>query len=171
MDLSWPEVTVADNHAEVLGTWLIVEQAIDVVKAAIGTRMEQEAGCTMLEHHALFRLATAPERRMSMLRLSEALATSPSGATRVVDRLVKRGWAVREQPAENRRQTFAVLTEEGYASLVHRTRPVYHQALAESFGSLLGSGDLADLQRIGRRILEGHDRFRSEWVDVSGFAS
>jgi hypothetical protein len=66
---------------------------------------------------------------------------------------------VREQPPDNRRQTDAVLTDEGYRALTEQTRPAYHQALADCFGELLTPRDLADLRRIGRRLLEGHGRF------------
>jgi DNA-binding MarR family transcriptional regulator len=122
-------------------------------------RMEAAGGCTLLEHQALFRLATAPGRRVSMLRLADGLGTSPSGATRLVERLVRRGWVVREQPPENRRQTDAVLTDEGHTALTERTRPAYHRAVTECFGEMLTDRDLADLRRIGRRLLEGHGRF------------
>jgi DNA-binding MarR family transcriptional regulator len=155
----WPAIDVPDNHADVLAAWLHAHQAVEAVQAAMTTRMEAEGGCTLLEHQALFRLATAPDRRMSMLRLAETIATSPSGATRLVERLVRRGWVTREQPPDNRRQTDAVLTEAGYTALTERTRPAYHDALTKSFGDLLSPRDLADLRRIGRRLLEGHGRF------------
>lgn len=166
-DAPWPEIAVADNHADVLSSWLHVERAIEVVRAQMSAAIEAEAGCTMLEHHALFRLATAPDRRMSMSLLADALSTSPSGATRVVDRLVKRGWVTREQPPGNRRQTDAVLTADGHRNLVERTRPAYHRALTECFGDLLTERDFAELRRIGRTLLEGHDRLQPQWLDIN----
>jgi DNA-binding MarR family transcriptional regulator len=106
---------------------------------------------------------------MSMLRLADALTTSPSGATRLVERLVRRGWVVREQPPDNRRQTDAVLTDDGHRALLERTRPAYHQALTDSFSTMLTARELTDLQRIGRRLLTGHgayeERRYTAWVD------
>jgi DNA-binding MarR family transcriptional regulator len=155
----WPDIAVPDNHADVLSAWLHTHQAVEVVQTAMTAEMQAAAGCTLLEHEALFRLATSAERRMSMLRLADALATSPSGATRLVERLVRRGWVVREQPSDNRRQTDAVLTDDGYRALTELTRSAYHQALTNCFGGLLTARDLADLRRIGRKLLDGHGRF------------
>jgi DNA-binding MarR family transcriptional regulator len=164
--MPWPEIEVPGNHADVLSAWLHADRAIEIVKTEMTARMEAQAGCTMLEHHALYRLATAADRRLSMLCLAEGLATSPSGATRVVERLVKRGWVVREQPPENRRQTDAVLTPAGYRALVEQTRPAYHGALTECFSSMLTAHDLEELRRIGRKLLEGHDQYLQKWLDV-----
>ncbi len=158
-DQSWPKIDVPGNHPEVLSAWLHAQQAVEAVQAAMTARMEAAGDCTLVEHQALFRLANAPERRMSMLRLADALATSPSGATRLVERLVRRGWATREQPPDNRRQTDAVITDAGLLALTERTRPAYHRALTDCFGGMLTERDLADLRRIGRKLLEGHERF------------
>jgi len=158
-DLPWPEIDVPADHARALSAWLHAQHGVQVVQASISARMEAEAGCGLAEHQALFRLAHAPQHRMSMLRLADALAASPSGATRLVERLVRRGWVVREQPPENRRQTDAVLTEDGYQALLRRTRPAYHRALTESFSALLTPRELADLHRIGRKLLAGHDAY------------
>src|SRR5690349_14174543 len=158
-NLPWPEIDVPADHADALSAWLHAQHGVQVVQAAISARMEAEAGCSLAEHQALFRLAVAPERRMSMLRLADAIATNPSGATRLVERLVRRGWVMREQPPDNRRQTDAVLTDDGYRAFLERTRPAYHLALVDSFSALLTARDLADLQRIGRKLLNGHDAY------------
>ncbi|NUR70318.1 MAG: MarR family transcriptional regulator [Hamadaea sp.] len=159
---NWPEIDVPDRHPEVLSGWLHIQQAVEIVQAAMTSRMERQAETSLTEHGALFRLATAPNRRMSMLRLADYLNTSPSGVTRLVDRLVRRGWVAREVPPENRRQTDAVLTAAGLEALTTMTRPAYHAALEECFGSLLDGDDLDDLRRIGRKLLEGHNRFDAE---------
>ena len=168
-DMPWPAIDVPERHGDVLAAWLHVQQGVETVREAMTARMERDGGCTLAEHQALYRLATAPGRRTSMLRLADALVTSPSGATRLVERLVRRGWVIREQPPDNRRQTDAVLTAAGYRAFTERTRPVYHRALTESFGDLLSPEDLADLRRIGRALLEGHRRYEerrfADWDD------
>jgi DNA-binding MarR family transcriptional regulator len=167
--MPWPEIDVPANHAQALSAWLHAQHGMQVVQAAISARMEAEAGCSLAEHQALFRLAVAPHHRLSMLRLADALATSPSGATRLVERLVRRGWVVREQPPDNRRQTDAVLTEDGHRALLERTRSAYHRALTDGFSALLTARELADLQRIGRKLLKGHDAYEehryADWDD------
>lgn len=149
---------------EPIYSWLYVQQGVDAVKAAMGQRMEAEAGCSLLEHVALYQLHHNGGR-LKMLELAELLDVSPSGVTRLIERLVKRGWVVREQPADNRRQVFAVLTAEGEEACVETTARVYRASVAEEFTGLLNDRDLADLRRIGRKLMEGHGRW-----DVKRFA-
>lgn len=170
-DAPWPTIDAPADHADALSAWLHAQHGIQAVQAAVSARMEAEAGCGLAEHQALFRLATAPHHRMSMLRLADALATSPSGATRLVERLVRRGWVVREQPPENRRQTDAVLTDDGRRAFLERTRPAYHRALTESFSALLTKRERAQLRAIGRKLLTGHGSYNEHryrpWEDAS----
>ncbi|MET9231007.1 MarR family transcriptional regulator [Lentzea sp. NPDC003310] len=149
---------------EPIYSWLYVQQGVDAVKAALGRRMEAEAGCSLLEHVALYQLHHNGGR-LQMSELVELLDVSPSGVTRLVERLVRRGWVEREQPADNRRLVIAVLTPEGEEACVGTTARVYRAALAEEFTGLLSERDLADLRRIGRKLMEGHDRW-----DVKRFA-
>lgn len=149
---------------EPIYSWLYVQQGVDAVKAAMDRRMEAEAGCSLLEHVALYQLHHNGGR-LRMSELVELLDVSPSGVTRLVERLVKRGWVVREQPADNRRLVVAVLTPEGEEACTGTTARVYRASLAEEFTGLLSERDLADLRRIGRKLMEGHGRW-----DVKRFA-
>ncbi|MCR3748106.1 MarR family winged helix-turn-helix transcriptional regulator [Lentzea californiensis] len=149
---------------EPIYSWLYVQQGVDAVKAAIGRRMEAGAGCSLLEHVALYQLHHNGGR-LQMSELVELLDVSPSGVTRLVERLVQRGWVVREQPADNRRLVIAVLTPEGEEACVGTTARVYRASLTEEFTGLLSERDLADLRRIGRKLMEGHGRW-----DVKRFA-
>ncbi|MFD5824950.1 MarR family winged helix-turn-helix transcriptional regulator [Lentzea sp. NPDC060358] len=143
---------------EPIYSWLYVQQGVDAVKAALGRRMEAEAGCSLLEHVALYQLHHNGGR-LQMSELVDLLDVSPSGVTRLVERLVRRGWVAREQPADNRRLVIAVLTPEGERMCTGTTARVYRAALAEEFTELLSDRDLADLRRIGRKLMEGHDRW------------
>jgi DNA-binding MarR family transcriptional regulator len=150
---------------EAIYAWLYVQQGVDAVREALDERMESVAGCSLLEHSALYRLRMNGGR-LRMLELSELLSVSPSGVTRLVERLVKRGWVVREQPPDNRRLVYAVLTELGEAMVAETSGQVYRDGLAEEFTALLSDRDVADLKRIGRKLLEGHGRW-----DVRRFAT
>ncbi|MEU7475798.1 MarR family transcriptional regulator [Lentzea sp. NPDC042327] len=150
--------------SEPIYSWLYAQQGVDAVRAALGERMEAEAGCSLLEHVALYQLHHNGGR-LKMLELAELLDVSPSGVTRLVERLVKRGWVTREQPQDNRRLVFAVLTPEGEEACLGVTARVYRASIAEHFTSLLNERDLADLRRIGRKLMEGHGRW-----DVKRFA-
>jgi DNA-binding MarR family transcriptional regulator len=149
---------------EPIFAWLYVQQGVDAVKAAMGRRMEEEAGCSLLEHVALYQLFRGGGR-LQMSELVELLDVSPSGVTRLIERLVKRGWVTREQPPDNRRLVYAVLTRTGEEACQGVTARVYRAAVAEEFTGLLNERDLADLRRVGRKLMEGHGRW-----DVKRFA-
>ena len=147
-------------NTEAIYAWLYTQQGVEAVSDALDRRMESVAGCSLLEHSALYRLRMN-DGRLRMLELAELLAISPSGVTRLVERLVKRGWVVREQPPDNRRLVYAVLTDVGEAMVAETTGRVYREALAEEFTALLSDRDVADLKRIGRKLLEGHGRWEA----------
>jgi DNA-binding MarR family transcriptional regulator len=136
--------------------WLCLHQGVKAVEAALTATMEEHCDCTLSEHAALYRLK---DQQLTMADLSEQLSLSPSGVTRLVDRLVRRGWVARVQPPDNRRTVCAVLTDEGMRTLQGTTMVVYWQAVSRHFESTLDADDLAAVTRIGRKMLEAHGRW------------
>ncbi|MEU4740397.1 MarR family transcriptional regulator [Actinosynnema sp. NPDC023658] len=143
--------------SDALLAWLYVQQGVDAVRVAMERRIEAAAGCSLLEHDALYRIDM--NGRLLMSELSDLLAVSPSGITRLVERLVRRGWVVREQPPDNRRVVHAVLTDEGRRVLAATSAPAYRESVAEEFTASLSDRDVADLKRIGRKLLEAHGKW------------
>jgi DNA-binding MarR family transcriptional regulator len=152
---------VVNEPSDQLLAWLCVQQGVQAAQVAMSERMEALAGCSLLEHSALYRLRMSGGR-LRMLELSDLLAVSPSGGTRLVERLVRRGWVVREQPADNRRLVYAVLTEEGDRMVADVTAAAYRDTVAEAFSDHLDDRDIADLKRIGRKLLEAHGRWDAQ---------
>jgi DNA-binding MarR family transcriptional regulator len=74
-------------------------------------------GMSHRTYDALVQLSEAPERRLHMKDLADALVHSPSGLTRLVDGLEQAGYARREVDPANRRATLVVLTPAGLAAL------------------------------------------------------
>ncbi|WP_433268775.1 MarR family winged helix-turn-helix transcriptional regulator [Actinosynnema sp. CS-041913] len=146
--------------SDALLAWLYVQQGVDAVRVAMSERVEAVAGCSLLEHEAMYRIGM--NGRLPMSELSELLAVSPSGVTRLVERLVRRGWVERSQPPENRRVVYAALTEEGRRVVTATTGPTYRAAVAEEFAGTLTDRDLADLKRIGRKLLEAHGKWDAQ---------
>lgn len=142
---------------DALLAWLYVQQGVDAVRVAMERRIEAVAGCSLLEHEALYRIDM--NGRLLMSELSDLLAVSPSGVTRLVERLVRRGWVAREQPPENRRIVYAVLTDDGRRVLAATSAPAYRESVADEFAAPLSDRDIADLKRIGRKLLEAHGKW------------
>jgi DNA-binding MarR family transcriptional regulator len=147
--------------SDALLAWLYAHQGVEASQAAMSERMEAVAGCSLLEHSALYRLKMNGGR-LRMLDLSDLLSVSPSGVTRLVERLVNRGWVAREQPPDNRRLVYAVLTDEGRRMVEGTTAAAYRDTVAAAFSDHLDDHDIADLKRIGRKLLEAHGRWDAQ---------
>src|SRR5687768_1929462 len=96
-------------------------------------RMAEDAEAPdLLQSLVLTRLYRAPLRRAGMQELGEMLSMSPSGVCRLVDRLEAAGYIVRERSVEDRRVTYAVLTDAGEQALRY-TGDVYRAGYEELF--------------------------------------
>lgn len=88
-------------------------EAHAAVSAALTPTLE-EAGLSPQWFEALIRLARTPGHRLRMADLARAMTSiTPSGLTRLVDRLETEGLVRREQCPEDRRGAFAALTPAG----------------------------------------------------------
>jgi DNA-binding MarR family transcriptional regulator len=81
------------------------------------------------------------------------LVGSPSGTTRIADRLEKDGLIVRETPRENRRIVRVQLTDHG-RKVLGDAEQTFRTTLHETFGSHLAESEVAELRRALRHLLE-----------------
>ncbi|MGQ4619580.1 MarR family transcriptional regulator [Nocardia sp. R7R-8] len=84
--------------------------------ALVGREVERQLkreGLSHTQYEVLVRLADAPEGRLRMTELADALYTSKSGLTYQVTQLEKAGLLVRETCPTDVRGVIAVLTEAG----------------------------------------------------------
>jgi DNA-binding MarR family transcriptional regulator len=146
------------NPPPAILTWRDLHLADAVVCDALNARLAEQAGCSLVEHDLLAWLAAASGKRLRMLDLAARLRVTPGGLTRIIDRLVDRGWLQRDRPADNRREVYATLTREGAAAL-RTARVVYVRVIEETFARHLDEQDLITLGGIAHRLL---DRLRSE---------
>ncbi len=104
--------------------------------AAIIARIERDlaaAGVIPLTwYDVLIELYEAPDRRLRLHELADAVVLSRSGLTRLVDRLAAAGLLRREPDPADRRGAFAVLTAEGVRAL-GRAWPVYSRGIDRYF--------------------------------------
>ena len=70
-----------------------------------------------VEFEVLMRLARSPQNRLRMTDLAGQTSLSTSGVTRVVDRMDRGGLIRREACPNDRRSSFAVITDAGLARL------------------------------------------------------
>jgi DNA-binding MarR family transcriptional regulator len=80
--------------------------------------MQAQHGLTMADYEILVRLSEVEDRRMRMSDLAEVTLSSRSRLSHQIDRMEKAGLVERQLCADDRRGAFAVLTEQGWATLV-----------------------------------------------------
>ena len=130
-----------------------------VVEWRLGERLEAElqakAGVSLSRLELLMHLQIKDgKRRMS--DLADALLLSRGGATRLVAKAEEEGLVVREIPPDDRRATYAVLTDAGRAA-AERGFPVYVEAVQRLFQDFVTDEEAEVLVRIWNRVLEGND--------------
>jgi len=135
--------------------FLNLMQVSGLVKDALDEHLQETAAMSLAEQGMLIRIATARDGRVRMANLASLMMVSRSGATRIVDRLEQAGLVRREFGPEDRRATFAAVTEKGRA-LAMRSMPVFKRAVEERFIRFLDAEDVACLRRTLRKVLEGN---------------
>ena len=123
--------------------------------ARLARRLDEELraahGLPLSSYDVLTTLDSAPERRLRMRELADAIVLSRSGLTRLVDRLVRDGLVAREECEEDARGAFAVLTDAGRRRLLD-ARPTHQEGVRRLFFSALEPGDAERLSAVWERI-------------------
>jgi DNA-binding MarR family transcriptional regulator len=118
----------------------------------LGAEMERRTGLPAAWFEVLVHLKKGPVR---MNELADALFLSRGGATRLVARMEEAGLVVREIPPNDRRATFAVITDEGRAA-IERALPVHLELVEQAFGRHLEPGDAEVLIAVAERVSAAH---------------
>lgn len=105
-------------------------------------KLQAACGLPALHFHVLQTLDCAPEGRLRLQELAEAVRHSQSGTTRLVDRLEKEGLVKRHSCETDRRVTWAMLSDKGKTSFA-AAQPVWNAFLADYLHKGL-SADEAD---------------------------
>src|SRR4051812_5685100 len=125
--------------------------ALSRTHAAIAQRLQDALAQADLPplpwYEVLATLADAPERRLRMGDLAEALVITRGGLTKLVDRLIKARLLERTFCETDRRVSYATLLPAG-SEMLEEMRPVVIDELRSSFAARL-SEDEADELRAG----------------------
>jgi DNA-binding MarR family transcriptional regulator len=119
--------------------------------ATLERRLGQECGLSVPWFEVLVRLARSPEQRLRMCDLAAQVAMSPSGLTRVVDRLVEAGLVTRQHCPTDRRVAWAQLTPAGLAR-IEEAVPAHLRHLDELFAAPLTAEQQASLSALLRLV-------------------
>ncbi len=119
----------------------------------IEREVEEATGLPMASIEVLVNIGMEAGGRIRMSELADTLLLSRGGATRLVARLEDAGLVDREVPRDDRRATFAVVTDKG-AAMVERAMPILEGAAARHYLDHLNESELRTLRGASLKILE-----------------
>jgi DNA-binding MarR family transcriptional regulator len=136
---------------EELAAWRSFLRAHARITRALEAELVAEQRLSLAAYDVLVQLAEAPQRRLRMTELADAVLLSRSGVTRLVDRLERAGLVARAPVESDGRGVAAQLTEAGLERLRVAAR-THLAGVARHFADRLDADDLAALDRISRRL-------------------
>jgi DNA-binding MarR family transcriptional regulator len=136
------------------GRWMPAWLAFLRTHARLWDRLEagfrRDHGLTIARYDVLAHVEMA-DGQLRLSELAESIVLSPSGLSKLMDRMEASGLIRRDPDPSDARATFATITPQGRA-LVKKARRSHHELLQQTFGDALDDRDVADLTRIMGRI-------------------
>jgi len=140
--------------AEEFRAWRGLLRLREVVMRDIDRRLRRAGHVSLDDYGILITLVTAPRMRLRMSDLGARRMLTPSGITRVVNRLEEQGLVRRDPDPSDGRASLAVLTRDGLAAL-RRAQVVHHAAVRELYLDRLDGADLNRLADLFEKALPG----------------
>jgi DNA-binding MarR family transcriptional regulator len=98
--------------------WRAYLEASQLLANTLERELQTECGLSAADYEIFVRLSETPGRRMRMSELAERTLYSRSRLSHAVTRLEKEGWLRRQDCDDDKRGTFAELTDAGFTKLV-----------------------------------------------------
>jgi DNA-binding MarR family transcriptional regulator len=132
--------------------WMALVRTYARLWDQVEAQMRHDSGLTMPRYDVLMQLDLAGGR-LGLTELSSSIVLSPSGLSKLLDRMEASQLIQREPDPNDARSTFARITPRG-RSLVRKARDRHHAWLQQVVGNALDDRDVADLTRIMKRIAD-----------------
>ena len=133
-----------------LGAWRAFLRAGAAAALALESALVT-SGVSHSEYDVLVNVANGPREGVRPTELAEQVLITKSGLTRLLDRLVERGYIERRACASDRRGQLVVLTAEGRHAF-RRATPIVVRAIGAIFGERFSDGDVVALRSTCERI-------------------
>ena len=143
-----------------MDAWRALIQSHAALIEHLNAELEREADLPLTWYEVLLHLNQAADRRLRMRDLADSVLLSPSGLTRLVDRMERAGLVGRDTCPSDRRGSFAVLTAEGKDAL-RRAAPVHLRGIEEHFGAHLDDDEAGVVAAALGRVAAAHHRDRT----------
>ena len=124
----------------------------ETVMREIDHRLRAQGLISLADYGLLITLVTEPTLKLRMSDLGARRMLTPSGITRVVNRLEAKGLVHRAPDPADGRASFAALTKDGLKAL-RRAQVVHHAVVRELYVGRLEPHELKELARLFEKAL------------------
>jgi DNA-binding MarR family transcriptional regulator len=136
---------------EEMAAWRGLVDVSAGVMGALEAELVASHGLTAGDYGVLARLSEADDSQLRMCDLAHSLHLSPSGLTRRLDGLVRRGLVARQPSPDDGRVMLAVMTSDG-RKLLEEVAPLHVDGVRRHFISPLSRTQLRNLASAFRSI-------------------
>ena len=148
---------LADLSHEEFAIWAGFLHTHAVLVRDLDADLRAAYGLPLTDFEILLWLANRPCEGMRMAVLADTVLLSPSGLSRAVERLEARGLVQRIPCTDDRRGSYAALTEPGI-DLVRIAGVTHAAGIRRRFLDRLTPGEMRSLQAIWDRLLASRER-------------
>jgi len=141
---------------EEFAVWSGFLQTHAVLARDLDADLRAAHGLLLTDFEILLWLANRPCERMRMAALADTVLLSPSGLSRAVERLETRGLVQRVPCPEDRRGSYAALTDSGI-DLVQSASRTHAASIRRCFLDRLSRGEQQTLAGAWERLLAGNE--------------
>ena len=139
---------------EATETYGLLRSTFSQIHDLLAREMEDETGLPFDRYSILLMLAQADREELRPSDLADVLPITPSGVTRLIDRLERDGFVERRACAADGRGTVVALTAHG-EEVFRRAGRVHLRGINQRIGANLNSEEMAELRRIMTRLATG----------------
>lgn len=93
--------------------WKRLKHVVDSVESQVAKALQRKHGIGLTEYRALKLLSDALDSELRMQELANLLGLDQSSVTRLVERLEREGYTIRDLCPNDKRGVFTVLTDRG----------------------------------------------------------
>ncbi|AZZ57525.1 MarR family winged helix-turn-helix transcriptional regulator [Rathayibacter iranicus] len=106
------------------------------------------------EYDVLFNLTRQPERRARLRDLNKHVLLTQPSVSRLIDRLVARGYVEKSEDPSDARGTLIAITDAGYA-LFRRVALTHMDTISQQVGGALNEDELRQLTALCDKLRHG----------------
>lgn len=135
-------------------TWRAFMTAVDGLTDQFARQLQRDSAMPYTYYEILVALSEAPDRTLRMSELAGARRSSRSRLSHAVARLEEEGWVCRRTCPTDKRGSFAMLTDKGFAAL-EAAAPGHVTEVRQRLFDVLTPEQVEQLGQISRAILAG----------------